>query len=305
MEFVGYHETRHKRKIAQYQTPQEPHVCPGMVLLFLHGFGASSSFNMDYYLSIHSMVQKRQKKAVHSYSIDLMGHGLSEGPHRFTTNAKDHIDCIHQTQDRIMGQYTSFENSVIRFVVVGHSMGGVLALGAVPERSKWECVAVAPCFCVNQAGPLYLDWVPGTCFRFLDSLIRAFPLQYLHMDSGITPLRLYTVGAGREARILYYQKARAWLFATGGYLGISLVDMFTLGLMGKMLPALSTGKHGKSQILLFQNDVVVDNSVTQRWATSHGVSCRVTEGMHEDIVLYTNVRDCYLYELITEMIVTP
>lgn len=304
MEFAGYHETRYRRKIAQYQTPQESHMCPGMVLLFLHGFGSSSSLNMDFYLGIHSMVQNRQNEVVHSYAIDLVGHGLSDGPHRLTTNAKEHLDCIHQTQDRIMERYAPFEKSTMRFVVVGHSMGGILALGAVPERPIWECVAVAPCFCVNQAGPLYLGWVPGLCFRFLDSLLRFFPLQHLRLDSGITPRRLYTVGTDRQARALYCQKAEAWLGVTGGHIGISPVDIFTLAIMGKMLSALSTGKPGQSRILVLQSDDIVDNSVTQRWAASNSVPCKVMEGMHEDIILYTDVRDCPLYESITEMIVS-
>lgn len=288
-------------QIAGYQTVRTPK--PDVVLLFIHGFGSSSSINMKYYSRVYTLLEQQYEKVVHSYAIDLPGHGHSDGSHRFTASPKDHVQTIYQVQDMIHRAYEG-ENH-IKFITVGHSMGAAVAISAANMSTAWACVAVAPCFYHIEAPYNYIKWIPKPYFQLVDSCIRSFPLQKLRIDSGVSPSKLYTRGEKKDDHEMFSKSATIWHLHNGGHIMISLVDVFSMTFLQKILPSGDKFDPARVRIITFNNDKLVKNGATEEWVAEHDVKHEVVNGAHEDICLYqdTNINmEIPIYTAVIRMI---
>jgi len=106
-----------KKTIQIYQIPQK-----GQKVLLLHGWSGRAT-------QLFAFAKNLNESGMEIVSFDAPGHGFSDGK---TTNIVEFVACVHE----VYKNYGPFDH------IIGHSMGGLVALNSAREGLEFKTLTV-------------------------------------------------------------------------------------------------------------------------------------------------------------------
>lgn len=130
-------------------------------VLLIHGFGANTRHWR------HNQPALGLER--HCFAIDLLGFGRSDQPKARLKTEPDSVDSVHYGFDLWSAQVTAFCEQIIQrpVVLVGNSIGGVVALRAAQRLGPEQCQGIVLIDCAQRLmddkqltkQPAWMGWV--------------------------------------------------------------------------------------------------------------------------------------------------
>lgn len=149
-------------------------------MIIVHGIGEHSGRYQDF-------AQKLDDLPISVFSLDLRGHGRSEGPRVDVKSFQDFVEDIYAYREWIRGTYKKR-----KFVLLGQSLGGLISVSAIlRNHSIWSAlILMSPFFAVFKAHGI-LNWFSLGLSCFLPSLVWKNPLQPAYLSHDAEEVRKY------------------------------------------------------------------------------------------------------------------